>query len=53
MPIRVHLSIDQFDGDLMMKTDEPSLEYAINRMLPPGMHRYFYSVDGEPCVAQD
>jgi len=27
--------------------------YEVYRMLPPGEHRYFFSVDGTPSVAKE
>ena len=52
-PIKLHLEIDHFEGDLMMKASETGFEYDLYRMLPPGAHRYFFSIGGEPCTAQD
>ena len=53
-PIKLHLDIDHFEGDLMLQTEEGSIkEYEIYRMLPPGPHRYFYSVDGKVKIAED
>ena len=51
-PIKLHLGIDNFEGDLMMKS-ESGREYEVYRMLPPGSHQYFFSINGEPCVAKD
>ena len=52
-PIKLHLDIDHFGGDLMMKSENGGREYEVYRMLPPGSHRYFFSIDGEPVVAQE
>lgn len=52
-PIKLHLEIDHYEGDLMMQSDHSELLYEVYRMLPPGPHRYFYSVDGNPVVAKD
>ena len=51
-PIKLHLDIDHFEGDLMT-TEADEKVYEIYRMLPPGSHRYFYSVDGKVSVAKD
>lgn len=52
-PIKLHLEIDHYKGDLMMQTDTSELQYEVYRMLPPGPHRYFYSNDGNPVIAKD
>lgn len=52
-PIKLHLDIDNFEGDLMMKADATSQVYEVHRMLPPGNHRYFFSVDGQPSIAKE
>ena len=36
----------------MMKAESEEC-FEINRMLPPGPHRYFFSIDDEPIVAKD
>ena len=51
-PIKLHLEIDEYNGDLMMQGDNEKV-YEVYRMLPPGDHRYFFSVDGSPVVARD
>lgn len=38
---------------MMKPEDGPGKEYEIYRMLPPGSHRYFFSIDGAPKVAQE
>lgn len=55
IPINLHLDIDHFEGDLMMLQDEGAEQkvYDVYRMMPPGPHRYFYSVGGKVKVAQD
>lgn len=52
-PIKLHLDIDHFEGDLMMAGATNEKEYEVYRMLPPGPHRYFYSIDGKVSVAKD
>ena len=52
-PIKLHLDIDHFEGDLMMQVSADELVYEVYRMLPPGPHRYFYSCDGKVSVAKD
>ena len=52
-PIKLHLDIDHFEGDLMMPQDDNPKEYEVYRMLPPGAHRYFFSIDGKVKVAKD
>ena len=54
-PIKLHLDIDHFEGDLMMRSEESGHEHLweVFRMLPPGPHRYFFSVDGQVKVARD
>jgi len=49
------LDLDHFEGDLMMLQDEAAHHkvYDVTRMLPPGTHRYFYSVDGKVKVAKE
>jgi hypothetical protein len=51
-PINLHLDIDHFEGDLMTANDNENV-YEVYRMLPPGPHRYFYSIDGKVVVAKD
>jgi len=52
-PIKLHLDIDHFEGDLMTASDNNESIYEVYRMLPPGPHRYFYSIDGKVVVAKD
>ena len=52
-PIKLHLDIDHFEGDLMMQRSEGEMVYEVYRMLPPGPHRYFFSCDGVVSVAKD
>ena len=55
-PIKLHLQIDQYQGDLMLPDQgevdgEPG--YSCYRMLPPGTHKYFFSIANKPLVAQE
>ena len=53
-PINLHLDIDHFEKDLMTPDDddEPKF-YEVYRMLPPGQHKYFYSVGTTLQIARD
>ena len=39
----LHLDIDDFEADLMVKDLENSGLYTLNRMVPPGTHNYYFS----------
>lgn len=52
-PIKLHLAIDQFEGDLMVRANDSDQVHEVYRMLPPGEHRYFFSIDGQPIVAKE
>ena len=41
-PVYLHLSIDDWKGDLMLK--ETDNMYSVIRMCPPGKLKFFYSV---------
>jgi hypothetical protein len=49
--VKIHFEIEDFKGDLMLRVDD-SL-YRITRMLPPGTHRYFFTIQNELRVADD
>ena len=50
--IKLHLEIDQYVGDLMLPDDPADPKgYICYRMLPPGTHKYFYSVANNLKVA--
>jgi hypothetical protein len=38
----LHLQIEDYKGDLVLRGSDG--KYRITRMLPPGTHRYFFSV---------
>lgn len=42
-PVYLHLSFDDFDGDLLSPPD-----YKVSRMCPPGHFQYFFTVNGRP-----
>lgn len=44
-PVFLHLECDNWKPELMIK-DEVFDTYIIHRMVPPGITRYFYTVDG-------
>ena len=44
-PVYLHLSFDDFDGDLLAPPD-----YKITRMCPPGKFYYVFSVNGVPAT---
>ena len=50
-PIKLHLDVDHFEGDLMMQDEEDESVYEVYRMLPPGPHRYYYTVDHKVKIA--
>jgi hypothetical protein len=53
MPINLHLEIDRFKPDLMLPSKENKKVYECIRMLPPGNHRYYFTVGGDVRTAQD
>ena len=53
VPINLHLDIDHFEGDMMLPDENNPNLYEIWRMLPPGKHKYFYSVGNSIQVAKD
>jgi len=55
-PIKLHLDIDQYQGDLMLpdtETTDNTNDFSCYRMLPPGTHKYFFTIANKPVVAQD
>lgn len=46
VPINLHLEVDNFKGDLMLPNKRDPRTYECIRMLPPGNHRYYFSVGG-------
>jgi len=53
VPIKLHLDIDQYKGDLMIPKENDQRVYHCYRMLPPGTHQYFFTVGTEIIVALD
>ena len=70
VPIKLHLDIDHFEGDLMIGQEEVGEDgqikelkegeepedpkvYEVHRMIPPGTHKYFYTIGGIVSVAKD
>lgn len=49
--VKIHIEIEDFKGDLMERVDD-SL-YKITRMLPPGTHRYFFTVKNELRISDE
>lgn len=49
--IKLHLEIDRYVGDLMLPESDGDNIYVVNRMLPPGTHKYFFSVANKLTVA--
>ena len=52
-PIKLHLELDHYAGDLMLPVPSDETTYEVYRMLPPGKHRYYFTIDGQIVVAQD
>jgi hypothetical protein len=50
-PIKLHLEMDQYVGDLLLPESDDSNVYVCYRMLPPGNHKYFYSVANKLTIA--
>jgi len=51
-PVYLNLELDQFKPDLMERG--PDGIYRILRMVPPGGHRYYFTVpEGKPILAGD
>jgi len=44
--VLLHLSIDSYYPDLMIKNEESSFKYTKTRMVPPGNIKFFFSVKG-------
>ena len=53
VPINLHLDIDHFKADLMLPSKGEPKVYEVYRMLPPGQHKYFYSIGGNIKVAKN
>lgn len=51
--IKLHLEFEQYVGDLMLPDEQDPKAYVTYRMLPPGTHKYFYSVANKMTVALD
>jgi hypothetical protein len=47
----VHLSIDEFKGDLMKRCEDGI--YRIRRMLPPKKVEYYYSISETPMCLKE
>lgn len=53
MPINLHLEIDDFKPDLLLpQTKNPNV-FEVFRRLPPGKHRYYFTVGRVIKVAKD
>ena len=44
--VYIHFDFDQYKPDLVTNGDVPGL-YALYRMVPPGNHKYFFTIEGE------
>jgi hypothetical protein len=53
VPINLHLEVDNFKPDLMLPSKTNSNVYECYRMLPPGAHRYYFTVGKELKVANE
>lgn len=53
VPICLHLEIDDFKPDLLLPTEDNPKVFEVYRRLPPGNHRYFFTVGGEVKIAKD
>lgn len=53
MPIKLHLEIDRFQPDLLLPSKENKSIYEVYRMLPPGSHKYYFSVGNQVVIAKD
>ena len=53
VPINLHLEIDDFKPDLLLPTEDNPKVFEVFRRLPPGNHRYFFTVGGEVTIAKD
>lgn len=51
----LHLDIDDYESDLMVKDSENPGLFTLHRMVPPGTHNYYFSrgVPHEIIVALD
>jgi hypothetical protein len=52
-PVKLHLQCDDFKGELLQcypVAGSNDQMYVTKRMLPPGSHQYYYTVDNEPQV---
>ena len=52
-PIDLHLELDHYKPDLMLPQTRNENVYEVYRMLPPGSHKYFFTVAGQVRVAKD
>jgi hypothetical protein len=50
-PVRLHLEVDQYEGWTMVPAKPGFFEFY--RMLPPGTHKYYFSVNGVQQVAKE
>jgi hypothetical protein len=60
IPVFIHFEFEDYDAEYMDKVEgvvnengEEIEEYVLHKMIPPGKHRYFYTVNFEPYVAKD
>jgi hypothetical protein len=53
VPIKIHLEIDDYQPDLLLPMKDDPAVYEVYRRLPPGRHRYYFTVGGQVSVAKD
>jgi len=53
IPINLHLEFEHYTPDLMLACEDNEKVYECYRMLPPGKHKYYYSIGGDIRVAKD
>lgn len=47
--VLIHFEFEKYKGDLVKQ--KMAGIYKTNRMIPPGVHRYYYSFNGEQMVS--
>ena len=50
VPVNLHLSCDDFLGELLEPSEEGEQTFSVKRMLPPGIINYYYTVDNDKVV---
>jgi hypothetical protein len=53
VPINLHLEIDEFKPDLLLPQSKNPKVFEVYRRLPPGNHRYYFTVGNEIKMAKD